>query len=129
MNCSRPSRRRVSRKSMSEPGSTTTSMQKRRQLRAMPSSMPWTEDDEAPVVTKEMASIRRLIEESTAADELSRAPEIKSDTLDLLAKYSIIAPANLRYFKRVFDTFDLDKVHLLDFQQVRIEPLLSCVAM
>ena len=95
----------------------------------MPSSMPWTEDDEAPVVTKEMASIRRLIEESTAADELSRAPEIKSDTLDLLAKSSIIAPANLRYFKRVFDTFDLDKVHLLDFQQVRIEPLLSCEAM
>jgi len=89
----------------------------KRALRPIPASMPWTDTDELPVLDSQKLAIRRLIEESKQADE--EVPEIKSSTLDALSKFTLIQPANLRYFQRIFERFDQDTKHLLNMEEVR----------
>ena len=60
-----------------------------------------------------------LAKSDLVAVQRPSAAEIESEVLDFLGKYAVIQPNNLRYFMRVFETFDVEKKNLLDVTQFR----------
>ena len=67
---------------------------------------------------EEAAALQKFLQEASVAAGESSMAAIQSQTLDFLSKYCVVDLQHQRYFRRVFETFDSEKLGYLNIDQV-----------